>query len=82
MLGLAVVVFPVLLMLFALAMARVEARLARPSVEQEVGEFLENATSADVDTLAQEGMGRALDVFRRRRHRPRRAAATRRSRVR
>ncbi len=81
MLGFAVVLFPIALMLLTLAMARLEARLGRESMEDEVGEFLDHATSGDVDTLVHEGMGRALDVFLRRRHRALKPSAARRTRV-
>jgi hypothetical protein len=68
--GLAVVLFPVLLMLFALAMERVEFRLRRLTVrEQEVQEFLDKASHDDVATLAQEGLPRALARFHLRRKR-------------
>lgn len=64
------VLFPVLLMLFALAMERVEYRLSRLTVrEQEVQEFLDQASHAEVATLAQEGLPRALARFQRRRRR-------------
>ncbi|GAA4481616.1 hypothetical protein GCM10023094_30160 [Rhodococcus olei] len=64
------VLFPVLLMLFALAMERVEFRLRRLTVrEQEVQEFLDQASHAEVATLAQEGLPRALARFNRRRKR-------------
>ncbi len=70
MVGLTVVFFPVLLMLFALSMERVESRLRKLTLEEdEVEEFLDQATSSDVNTMAREGLPRALDVFRlRRRH--------------
>ncbi|NLU83373.1 hypothetical protein [Rhodococcus sp. HNM0569] len=59
--GLAVVLFPVLLMLFALAMERVEVRLQRLSVrEQEVEEFLDRANGDEVATLAHQGFPHAL----------------------
>ncbi|MFC4605944.1 hypothetical protein [Rhodococcus kronopolitis] len=68
--GLAVVLFPVLLMLFALAMERVEFRLRRLTLrEQEVQEFLDQASQAEVAALAEEGMPRALARFHRRRKR-------------
>ncbi|MGW6378494.1 hypothetical protein ACWFRB_20765 [Rhodococcus sp. NPDC055112] len=68
--GLAVVLFPVLLILFALAMERVEFRLRRLTVrEQEVQEFLDKASHADVATLANEGLPRALARFHLRRRR-------------
>lgn len=66
--ALAVVLFPVLLMFFALSMERVESRLSRLSVrEQEVEEFLDKASQDDVDTLAREGFPGALARFHRRR---------------
>lgn len=62
--GLAVVLFPVLLMLFALAMERVEFRLSKLGVrEQEVQEFLDQASTSEVATLANEGMPHALARF-------------------
>lgn len=68
--GLAVVLFPVLLILFALAMERVEFRLRRLTVrEQEVQEFLDKASHADVATLANEGLPRAMARFHLRRRR-------------
>lgn len=66
--GLAVVLIPVLLMLFALAMERVETRLRRLSLpESEVQEFLEQANASDVGALATQGMPQALARFQRRR---------------
>ncbi|WP_241665887.1 hypothetical protein [Prescottella subtropica] len=70
--GLAVVLFPVLLMLFALAMERVEFRLRRLTVrEQEVEEFLDQASQDEVATLANEGFPHAMARFDRRRKRGR-----------
>lgn len=58
------VLFPVLLMLFALAMERVEFRLSKLGVrEQEVQEFLDQASTSEVATLANEGMPHALARF-------------------
>ncbi|MGC0366425.1 hypothetical protein ABH922_004409 [Rhodococcus sp. 27YEA15] len=66
--GLAVILFPLLLMLFALAMERVEVRLRRLSVrEHEVEEFLDQASDADVAALANDGFPHAFARFRRRR---------------
>ncbi|AYJ47094.1 hypothetical protein [Rhodococcus sp. P1Y] len=68
--GLAVVLFPVLLMLFALAMERVEFRLSKLGVrEQEVQEFLDHASKSEVATLANEGMPHALARFNSRKRR-------------
>ncbi|MGV8874811.1 hypothetical protein CH274_21950 [Rhodococcus sp. 06-418-5] len=78
--GLAVVLFPVLLMLFALAMERVEFRLSKLGVrEQEVQEFLDQASTSEVATLANEGFPHALARFntRKRRQTPPRTIDTR-----
>ncbi|MCX5043152.1 hypothetical protein OG921_08220 [Aldersonia sp. NBC_00410] len=80
--GLAVVLFPVLLMLFALAMERVEVRLSRLSVrEEDVDEFLESASNAEVTTLAKTGLPDALARFHRRKAGPGTAAETPRRRA-
>lgn len=64
------VLFPVLLMLFALAMERVESRLSRLTVrEQEVQEFLDKASKAEVAALAKDSFPEALARFHRRRNR-------------
>jgi Na+-transporting methylmalonyl-CoA/oxaloacetate decarboxylase gamma subunit len=66
-----VLLFPLLLMAFALLMAGVENRLHSSSVsEDEVGEFFEQARPEEVNTLIREGWTGALDRFRLRR-RPR-----------
>ncbi|MFE4503653.1 hypothetical protein ACFRFQ_27685 [Rhodococcus sp. NPDC056743] len=77
--GLAVILFPVLLMLFALAMERVERRLRRLSVrENEVAEFLDQAGPDDVASLATDGFPHAFARFHlRRKGRP--ASAPRQS---
>ncbi|GAB2927846.1 hypothetical protein GCM10027047_25700 [Rhodococcus aerolatus] len=76
--SLLVVVFPVLLMLFALSMERVESRLKRLSVEEdEVEEFLDSANPAEVNTFVREGLPRALTMFRLRRRTGRRPARKR-----
>ncbi len=62
--------FPVLLMLFALAMERVEFRLSKLGVrEQEVQEFLDQASTSEVATLANEGFPHALARFNNRKRR-------------
>lgn len=70
--ALAVVLFPMLLILFALGMERVEARLSRLNVrEPEVEEFLEQARGEDIAALAVEGFPNALARLRlRNRKRP------------
>lgn len=62
--------FPVLLMLFALAMERVEFRLSKIGVrEHEVQEFVDQASTAEVVTLANEGFPHALARFNHRKRR-------------
>jgi hypothetical protein len=65
---LVVLLFPLLLMVFAILMERLEARLKNGSVtENEIDEFFEQARPDEVNTLIREGLWRALDVFRLRR---------------
>jgi hypothetical protein len=64
----AIVIVPVALLLFALAMERVEARLSHDVVAEEEGEeFLEQAEPSEVRALYGHGIGRALEMFRLRR---------------
>ncbi|GEE01474.1 hypothetical protein nbrc107696_19200 [Gordonia spumicola] len=66
--GLAALLFPPVLMLFALAMERVQNGLDRLSVGRaHVEEFLETADETDVGNLAKDGMPAALDELRLRR---------------
>jgi len=65
--ALSVILFPPLLIAFLLVMERVEEPLRRPASPREVGEFLETATPAEVETLASSGLRRALFRWRRRR---------------
>ena len=66
--GLAALLFPAVLMLFALAMEKVQIRINRLAVSREnVEEFLEAADSQNLDTLAKEGFLAALDELRNRR---------------
>ncbi len=66
--GLAVLLFPAVLMLFALGMEKVQSWTDRVTVNRDnVEEFLSAAESEDVDTLAREGMPAALDELRNRR---------------
>lgn len=80
-----VLIIPLVIMLFALFMERVEARLKNLTIrENEVEEFLEQARPDEVEALYGHGIGRALELFRLRRlgGRPVRAKARRpRSRV-
>ena len=67
-----VLLFPLLLMVFALLMSRVEDRLQPAMVtEDEVGEFLSQAGPDEVNTFIREGWAGGLARFRlRRRPRP------------
>jgi hypothetical protein len=71
-----VLLIPLLLMVFAVLMARVEQRLRSPAVsEGEVEEFFEQARPDEVNTFIRYGWSRALDTFgRRRRPKARRRA--------
>ena len=63
-----VLLFPPLLMVFALFMSRVEDRLTTAAVtEVEVEEFLDQAHPDEVNTLIREGWSGALARFRLRR---------------
>ncbi len=68
MVALSVILFPPLLIAFLLVMERVEEPLRRPASPREVGEFLDTANAAEVETLASSGLRRALSRWRRRRH--------------
>jgi hypothetical protein len=66
-----VIAVPLLIMFFALGMERVEARLRQVAVgENDVEEFLEQARPNEVRELFRYGMGRALELFLRRRRTP------------
>ena len=76
-----VLLFPVLLMIFALLMGRVEERLQPTTVtEDQVGEFLDQAEPDEVNTFIREGWAGGLARFRLRRRarsgRPRRARSS------
>ncbi len=63
-----VAAIPLLIMLFALMMERVETRLRDVAVqEDEVEQFLEQARPDEVRALFRQGIGRALELFRLRR---------------
>ena len=63
-----IVIIPLVIMLFALFMERVEARLKNLAIrETEVEEFLEQARPDEVQALYGHGIGRALELFRLRR---------------
>lgn len=62
------IAIPLLIMLFALAMERVENRLRDVVVaEDEIEELLEQAGPEEVGALFGSGIGRALELFRLRR---------------
>jgi hypothetical protein len=63
-----VLLIPLLLMVFALLMERVEHRLRSPAVrEDEVEQFFDQAQPDEMNTLIREGWTGALTKFRRRR---------------
>ena len=56
-------------MLATFGLERLEAGLVRDTVSAtDVAEFLEQAEAGDVDTLARDGMARALESLHRRHH--------------
>jgi len=66
---------PLLVMVFAWFMERVETRLRHLNVQEEdVEEFLEQAEPDEVRALYGHGIGRALELFSVRRRRARRGA--------
>lgn len=63
-----VIAVPLMVLLFALFMERVESRLRPMTVhEDEVEEFLDQAQPNEVGALYGSGIGRALELFRLRR---------------
>jgi hypothetical protein len=65
--GLAVMLSPVALIVFAIGMERFEARLARLALpEQDVSRFLDHANTEEVAALADKGLPDALERFNRR----------------
>ena len=69
MIAFLVLLFPLLLMVFAILMERVEHRLRHASVgEDEIEEFLEQARPDEVNTFIREGLTRGLARFRLRRN--------------
>jgi hypothetical protein len=59
------ILVPLLVMLFALGMERVEARMRDSTVRQdELDDFLERARPDEVKALFRSGTGRALELFR------------------
>jgi hypothetical protein len=77
-----VFIVPLVIMLFALFMERIETRLRHVAVqEDEVTQMLEDVRPDEVKALYGHGIGRALELFRLRR-RGGRAARLRAERVR
>ena len=64
-----VALIPGLLMLATFGLERLESGLQRDTVSStDVAKFLEQAEAADVDTLARDGISRALDGMKQRLH--------------
>jgi hypothetical protein len=63
MIGFLVVLFPILLLGFALLMERVEEPLSRVAVERDIEHFLEDASPEELDTFVREGTESALSRF-------------------
>jgi hypothetical protein len=66
MLGLLVLLFPVVLLLFMLFMQRVEEPLNKIAVERQIEEFLDEANPDELDAFVREGTESALTRFRQR----------------
>jgi hypothetical protein len=65
--ALVVILFPPLLIAFLLVMERVEEPLRRPTGQRELVDFLDTASVAEVETLTNSGIRRAMGRWRRRR---------------
>jgi len=66
MIGLLVLLFPIVLLLFMLFMQRVEEPLNKVAVERQIEEFLDEANPDELDTFVREGTESALKRFRQR----------------
>lgn len=66
MAGLIVLLFPPLLLVFMLIMARVELPLNKVAVERHIEEFLDEANPDELDAFVLEGTDSALHRFRQR----------------
>jgi hypothetical protein len=64
MIGLLVLLFPVLLLIFMLVMERIEEPLTRVALERDVDDFLEHANPEELNTLVREGPVSAMSRFR------------------
>ena len=66
MIGLLVLLFPIVLLLFMLFMQRVEEPLNKIAVERQIEEFLDEANPDELDAFVREGTESALKRFRHR----------------
>lgn len=66
MIALLVLLFPFVLLGFALLMGRVEEPLSQVAVERELEQFLDDASPEELDTFVREGTDSALSRFRQR----------------
>jgi hypothetical protein len=66
MIGFLVLLFPFVLLGFMLLMGRVEEPLSQVAVEREIEQFLDDATTDELDTFVREGTDSALSRFRQR----------------
>ena len=74
------ILIPLLVMVFALGMERLETRLRAGTVrEDEVEDFLERARPDEVKALFRQGIGGALQLFRLRNRGKRHGSGSRRS---
>lgn len=77
------ILIPLLVMVFALGMERLETRLRSGTVrEDEVEDFLERARPDEVKALFKQGIGGALQMFRLRNRGKRNGAPPRSAKVR
>ncbi|MBA2308990.1 MAG: hypothetical protein H0W01_06790 [Pseudonocardiales bacterium] len=71
------ILVPLLVMLFALAMERIESRLRDATVRQEeLDDLLDHPQADEVGVLFRQGTADALEVFRRRGNAPQPVPAT------
>jgi hypothetical protein len=66
MIGFLVLLFPFVLLAFMLIMGRVEEPLSQVAVEREIEQFLDDATTDELDTFVREGTDSALHRFQQR----------------
>lgn len=63
MIGFVLLLFPFVLLGFALLMGRVEEPLSQIATERQLERFLDNATQGELDTFVREGTDSALRRF-------------------